>query len=107
MLTTAASGAVRSFPLTNSASAVNRTGHTSEGSAVAWRSDPGGFATADASGLIYLWSPDLDTPLAKLIGHAGRVGQLLFIQGNQQLLSLGDDRLLRSCSCQSLRGDSC
>jgi len=96
VLTTAASGAVRSFPLTTSATAVTRTGHAAEGSAVAWRSDPGGFATADASGLICLWSPDLDAPLAKLIGHAGRVSQLLFTQGNQQLFSLGDDRLLRS-----------
>ncbi|MEY3174357.1 MAG: hypothetical protein RLZZ436_2271 [Planctomycetota bacterium] len=96
VLSTAASGAVRTFPLTTAAVAVSRSGHTAEGSAVAWRSDSGGFASADAAGAICLWSPDLDEPLAKLIGHSGRVGQLLFAQGNQQLLSVGDDNLLRS-----------
>lgn len=96
VLTTSAAGAVRSFPLTTTAAGLTRMGHTAEGSAVAWRSDAGGFATADAAGNICLWSPDLDAPLAKLSGHPGRVSQLLFAQGNQQLVSLGDDKLLRA-----------
>ncbi|MFM7059156.1 MAG: hypothetical protein ACKO2P_19770 [Planctomycetota bacterium] len=96
VLTMSAAGVVRTFPLTSTAAALSRMGHTAEGSATAWRTDSGGFATADAAGSICLWSPDLDAPLAKLIGHPGRIGQLLFIQGNQQLLSLGDDNLLRS-----------
>jgi WD40 repeat protein len=63
--------------------------------ACAWRTDAAAFATGDATGLIHLWSPDFDEPQSALIGHPGRISHLLFAQGNQQLLSIGDDRLLR------------
>ena len=95
VLTAAAGGSVRSFPLTATAPKLTRTGHTADVAAAAWRADAAGFATADATGLIQLWSPDLEEPLAKLIGHPGRVSHLLFAPGNQQLLSVTDDRLLR------------
>ena len=95
ILATSAGGAVRSFPLTPAASPLTRTGHTADVTAAAWRADNGGFATADAAGVIQLWSPDLEQPLAKLIGHPGRISQLLFTQNNQQLLSVGDDQQLR------------
>ena len=101
VLTTSAAGAVRSFPLTTTAAGLTRMGHTAEGSAVAWRSDAGGFATADAAGNICLWSPDLDAPLAKLSGHPGRVSQLLFAQGNQQLVSLPSPQV--ACCSPSMR----
>jgi WD40 repeat protein len=95
ILTTATAGAVRSFPLTPSAPPLTRTGHAADVIAAAWRADNSGFATADAAGVIQLWSPDLEQPLGTLIGHPGRISHLLFAQGNQQLLSVGDDQLLR------------
>ncbi len=96
VLTTSAAGAVQSFPLTKTGAAFSSIGHTAAGSAAAWRTDSAGFATADTAGRLCLWSPDLEAPLATLIGHPGRVSQLLFVQGNQQLVSLGDDQLLRA-----------
>lgn len=74
---------------------VLRQGHTAEVQAVAWRTDGVCFASADKSGSIILWSPDLESPLGRLSGHSGNVSELIFHANNQQLLSAGDDGFVR------------
>ena len=73
-----------------------RHGHASEVELVAYRNDGVCFASADASGKIVLWSPDLDTPLGRWSGHQGHLVSLRFSANNQQLITAGDDGLVRT-----------
>ncbi len=72
-----------------------RPGHTAEVLAIASRTDGAIFCTADASGRILLWSPDLDVPQGRLLGHPGRVTSVAVHANNQQLYTTGDDGALR------------
>lgn len=72
-----------------------RQGHGSEVELVAYRSDGVCFASADVSGQILLWSPDLDTPLGRWSGHQGRLVSIGFTANNQQLITSGDDGSVR------------
>lgn len=72
-----------------------RPGHTAEVLAVASRSDGAYFCTADATGRILIWSPDLDAPQGQLLGHQGRVTSVAVHANNQQLYTTGDDGVLR------------
>lgn len=72
-----------------------RQGHAAEVEFVAYRSDGGCFASADASGQILLWSPDLDAPLGRWSGHQGRLVSMAFSANNQQLITAGDDGAVR------------
>ena len=72
-----------------------RPGHPAEVLSLATRTDGAIFCTADASGRILLWSPDLDTPQGRLFGHAGRVTSTAVHTNNQQLYTTGDDGVLR------------
>ena len=75
--------------------ALLRVGHTSAVFATAYRNDGTSFATADATGHIMVWSPDLDQPLARLHGHPGRVTALVLPNNDQRLASAGDDGIIR------------
>ena len=72
-----------------------RQGHIGEVEFVAYRSDSGCFASADATGQILLWSPDLETPLGRWSGHQGRLVSMAFSANNQQLITAGDDGAVR------------
>jgi WD40 repeat protein len=72
-----------------------RAGHTAPVLSVAVRPDGSVQASADASGRLLVWSPDLDQPISRLLGSAGPVSQLLLPTGAAPLLSLGDDGVLR------------
>ena len=72
-----------------------RQGHGGEVEFVAYRSDGGCFASADVTGQILLWSPDLETPLGRWSGHQGRLVSLAFSANNQQLITAGDDGAVR------------
>ena len=74
---------------------VVREGHLAEVLSVATRSDGVNFCTADASGRMFVWSPDVDTPQSRLLGHQGRVSSIAVPNSNQQLYSVGDDGVLR------------
>lgn len=73
----------------------SRSGHAADALAVAYRNDGAMFASSDAAGRILLWNPFLNEPQGELIGHSGAVTQLGFVSNNQQLLSAGDDGILR------------
>lgn len=75
--------------------ALLRLGHTSEVLATAYRNDGTTFATADASGHIMVWSPDLDQPLARLQAHSGKVTAVVLPNNDQRLASTGDDGIIR------------
>lgn len=75
--------------------ALPRVGHTSDVLATAYRNDGTSFATADATGHILVWSPDLDQPLARLQGHPGKVTALVLPNNDQRLASAGDDGIIR------------
>ncbi len=72
-----------------------RSHHADSVHAVAYRNDGACFASADHSGRITIWSPDIDLPLGHLSGHSGLISQLAFHPNNQQLISAGDDGLVR------------
>jgi WD40 repeat protein len=78
------------------AALVVRKGHPATVSATAYRSDGVCFASADSTGRITIWSPDLETPLGRLQSYSGNVSSLAFTANNQQLLSAGDDGVVRS-----------
>ena len=73
-----------------------RQGHVSEVELVAYRNDGVCFASADASGQIVLWSPDLETPLGRWSGHQGHLAFMGFSANNQQLITAGDDGSVRT-----------
>ena len=75
--------------------AIQRRGHASDVLATAYRSDGTSFATADATGHIMVWSPDLDQPLARLQGHPGKVTAIVLPNSDQRLASAGDDGIIR------------
>lgn len=72
-----------------------RKGHTAEVLSAACRNDAGLYASADSQGNIILWSPFLEEPQRKLLGHAGKVNAVRFHANNQQLITSGDDGCLR------------
>ena len=72
-----------------------RQGHVAEVEFVAYRNDGVCFASADSSGHIVLWSPDLDEPLGRWSGHQGRLVFMGFSANNQQLITAGDDGSVR------------
>ena len=92
-----ADGIVRLWPFGGAVggSVVSRPAHSVKATATAVRADGAMFATADVSGKILLWTPDIETPVGRLMGHGGTVSRLIFPAGNQQLLSIGDDGLVR------------
>ncbi len=73
-----------------------RQGHASEVELVAYRNDGVCFASADASGQVLLWSPDLETPLGRWSGHQGHLVSLGFSANNQLLITAGDDGSVRT-----------
>ncbi len=75
--------------------ALLRAGHASDVLATAYRNDGTSFATADATGHIMVWSPDLDQPLARLQGHPGKVTAVVLPNNDQRLASAGDDGIIR------------
>jgi len=97
LIGTSADFAVRLFSLTGGAVSppVSRLGHQAVVLSSAMRGDGAMFVTADASGKILFWTPDIETSVSSVLGHAGAVTRLFFPAGNQQLLSAGDDGLLR------------
>jgi len=74
---------------------VQRPGHAVEVLATAYRNDGTMFATSDANGHVFVWSPDLDQPLARLNGHAGKVTAIVMPNSDQRLATAGDDGLIR------------
>ncbi len=72
-----------------------RSGHLDELLTVDARNDGAQYATADRVGRMLLWNPYLKLPQRELLGHAGRVESVRFLGNNQQLLSAGDDGMLR------------
>jgi len=74
---------------------VARSGHAAPVQAVAIRPDGSVLASADATGRMLIWSPDLDQPISRLLGNSGLISQLLLPAGNAPLLSVGDDGVLR------------
>lgn len=90
-------GMVRLLPFGGAvgSSVVSRPAHAVKATATAVRADGAMFATADVGGRILLWTPDIETPVGRLMGHGGPVARLIFPAGNQQLMSVGDDGLLR------------
>lgn len=72
-----------------------RAGHTAPVQAVAIRADGNALASADTTGRILVWSPDLDQPVSRLLGSSVAVSQLLLPTGNATFLSLSDDSVLR------------
>ena len=92
-LTTPVIAAATSAPVLPTA--LLRVGHTSDVLATAYRNDGTSFATADATGHIMVWSPDLDQPLARLQGHPGKVTALVLPNNEQRLASTGDDGIIR------------
>lgn len=72
-----------------------RTGHRSRVLATAYRNDGNAFATADDSGQICVWSPDLNNPIASLHGHPGKVSAIVLPNSDQRLASGGDDGCIR------------
>ncbi len=72
-----------------------RTGHAGEVLAAAYRNDGTMFATADATGQVLIWSPDLEQPLAGLRGHTGKVTAIVMPNSDQRLATAGDDGLIR------------
>ncbi len=79
----------------NQAGVSSWSGHAADVLAVTYRNDGAMFASSDAAGRILLWSPFLNEPQGELIGHSGGVTHLGFVSNNQQLLSAGDDGILR------------
>ncbi|MEJ7591415.1 MAG: hypothetical protein WKF77_07690 [Planctomycetaceae bacterium] len=75
--------------------ALLRVGHTSDVLATAYRNDGTSFATADATGHIMVWSPDLDQQLARLQAHPGKVTAIVLPNNDQRLASAGDDGIIR------------
>ena len=75
--------------------ALLRVGHTSDVLATAYRNDGTSFATADVTGHIMVWSPDLDQPLARLQAHPGKVTAIVLPNNDQRLASAGDDGIIR------------
>lgn len=72
-----------------------RNGHGSQVTTAAWRNDSANFATADADGRIFVWSPYLDAPQGEIGLHPGGVTGLAFPNNNQQLISTGADGVIR------------
>lgn len=75
--------------------AIPRAGHAAEVLATAYRNDGNSFATADATGHIFVWNPDLDQPVAKLVGQQGRVTAVVLPNNDQRLSTAGDDGIIR------------
>jgi WD40 repeat protein len=73
-----------------------RAGHTADVLSLAYRSDGAYFASSDQAGRVLLWSPYLEGPQAEWVGHDGAISQLQFVSNNQQLLTAGDDGVVRS-----------
>jgi WD40 repeat protein len=72
-----------------------RTGHSSELLTVGIRSDGVAYASADVEGHIHLWNAFLPAPQRTLLGAASRVSAVRFTANNQQLISSGDDGVIR------------
>ncbi|MCG8653845.1 MAG: hypothetical protein MI861_28660, partial [Pirellulales bacterium] len=71
-----------------------RFGHQAPVQSVAIRGDGAYFASSDQGGRIVLWSPYLEEPQSEWLSSPGSVQNLGFLS-NQQLLSAGDDGVLR------------
>ncbi|MDA1230315.1 MAG: WD40 repeat domain-containing protein, partial [Planctomycetota bacterium] len=87
--------AVNSAPNEAPPMAIPRAGHASEVFATAYRNDGNSFASADATGHIFVWSPDLDQPIATLAGQQGRVTAIVLPNNDQRLATAGDDGIIR------------
>lgn len=72
-----------------------REGHSATITSTSARPDSAQFASADAGGLVLLWSPFLPQPQATLGAHSGGVAEIAFHPNNQQLLSAGADGTLK------------
>jgi len=81
--------------VTSAAAPLVRKGHPATISATAYRNDGVCFASSDSSGRITIWSPDLETPTGRFHSHTANVSSLAFTANNQQLLSAGDDGVVR------------
>jgi len=73
-----------------------RTGHLSNILSLAYRKDGAYFATGDATGHVYLWSPFLENPQAVLNLGQGGVNQLCFSADNKQLYTADQAGMVRS-----------
>ncbi|MBL8813577.1 MAG: PQQ-binding-like beta-propeller repeat protein [Planctomycetaceae bacterium] len=97
MIATSVDGQVRTIDLSTKPFVIGaRTGHTSEVTCAAWKSDGSVFATGDTTGRMMLWSPDLETPLSILHTHQNSIRSLQFVNGNQQLASVSMDGSVRT-----------
>ncbi len=94
-LTAHATVAAAATPAPVLPTALLRVGHPGDVLATAYRNDGTSFATADATGRIMLWSPDLDQPLARLQAHPGKVTALVLPNSDQRMASTGDDGIIR------------
>ncbi len=72
-----------------------RTGHVGEVLTVGCRADGVLYATADATGQIILWNPFLPALQHALRGSDTRVNAVRFPANNQQLVTSGDDGMIR------------
>lgn len=70
-------------------------GHAAEPVSMSVRSDNVCFATADTSGAIRLWSPEQDVPTGRWQAASTRVSAIEFPNNNQQLITGGDDGMVR------------
>lgn len=75
--------------------ASSRTGHLADVLSVAYRPDGAYFATSDAAGRVLLWSPYLDQPQGELMADGGPMRHVRFVSNNQQLLTSGNDGVVR------------
>ena len=63
---------------------------------VRWETGGSLLATADDSGLVQVWDPTApDEPLARLDGHTGPARRVAWVPGGTDLVSVGDDGLIR------------
>lgn len=72
-----------------------RAGHTGEVLAIGCRNDGVAYASADSTGQIILWNPFLPGPQRTLRGGDSRVNAVRFPANNQQLVTSGDDGVIR------------
>ncbi len=64
-------------------------------SAVAYRGDGAFYATGDSEGNVVIWNPFVDEPQALIHAHRGAVNDIAFTSNNQQLVTSGDDGMIR------------
>lgn len=97
LIATAVDGQVCTIDLSSKPFIIGaRSGHNSEVTCAAWKSDGSVFATGDVTGRIMLWSPDLETPLSILHAHQNPLRSIQFVNANQQLVSVSVDGSVRT-----------